>query len=114
MRILLELELQNSDKNILPVNYQYPISAWIYKTIHEGDHKFAEFLHNKGFEAGSKSFKFFTFSMLGFDKGGYSINGDRLSILNKKARLELSFLIPDALQYFVKGLFQNHCCPVKI
>ena len=107
MRILLKLELQNSIKNILPVNYQYPLSAWIYKTIHEGDHKFAEFLHNKGFEAGSKSFKFFTFSMLGFDKGGYSINGDRLHILNKKAKLELSFLIPDALQYFIEGLFQN-------
>lgn len=33
MRFKLNLSLINRNQNILPVNYQYELSAWIYKVI---------------------------------------------------------------------------------
>jgi len=107
MRITIELEPGHTLQRSLPLNYQYPLSAWIYKTIHEGNHEFADFLHNNGFSAGAKSYKFFTFSMLRFARGGFRIVSERIEITSGNVWLELSFLVPDALQHFVSGLFQN-------
>ncbi|MBA7582674.1 hypothetical protein ES708_24610 [subsurface metagenome] len=37
MRFKIELALENHAENLLPVNYQYELSSWIYNTIHRGD-----------------------------------------------------------------------------
>jgi CRISPR-associated endoribonuclease Cas6 len=107
MHIAIEFEPVDTRQRILPLNYQYPLSAWIYKTIHEGNHEFADFLHNHGFSSGTRAYKFFTFSMLRFQRGGFKISNDRLEITSGNVWLELSFLIPDALKHFVSGIFQN-------
>lgn len=107
MRFRLSLTPQSGPINTIPVNYQYPLSAWIYITIHNGDHAFASFLHNKGFVSGGKTYKLFTFSMLSFPNGGYRIEGDRMHISAGEAILELSFLAPDATQHFISGLFKR-------
>lgn len=107
MRLRLELELTQANQRALPLNYQYAFSAWIYKVIQEGNHDFAGFLHSKGFGKGNKVYKFFTFSMLQFEKGDYHIIDDRLLIKGNHVRIELSFLIPDAIQHFITGLFRN-------
>lgn len=107
MRLKIELEIAQANRRTLPLNYQYAFSAWIYKVIHEVDHNFAAFLHGKGFAAGTKAYKFFTFSMLRFNRGDFRILGDRLVIMGDTAWIELSFLVPDAIQHFITGIFRN-------
>ena len=105
MRFRLSLSVADAPNCLLPVNYQYPLSAWIYKTIHEGDHEFAHFLHETGFRTGGAAYKFFTFSRLQFPHRGFVMQGDRMKLLTDKAELEVSFLAPEAIQHFVSGLF---------
>jgi len=107
MRFKLSLNVADAPNCLLPVNYQYPLSAWIYKTIHEGDHAFARFLHETGFRTGGAAYKFFTFSRLQFPHRGFVMQGDRMKLLTDKAELEVSFLAPEAMQHFVSGLFSK-------
>lgn len=105
MRIRLSLQTKETGPNIIPVNYAYEISSWIYHTLAKGNKNFADQLHAHGYILGTRQFKFFCFSPLQFEKGAYAIRQDRLIILSGKVSLELSFLIPNALQHFVQGLF---------
>jgi len=43
MRFKLTLSLLNRNQNVLPVNYQYELSAWIYKVINQSDRDFFGF-----------------------------------------------------------------------
>lgn len=45
MRFKLHLELLNSKENILPLNYQYELSAWVYKVLNHGNPEFSGWLH---------------------------------------------------------------------
>ncbi len=56
------LRLHTEKFSLVPFNYQYPLSAAIYKIIQSADHAFAAFLHDTGYGKGHKSFKLFTFS----------------------------------------------------
>ena len=47
----------------IPVNYQYPLSAAIYRIIAKGDAQYVSFLHERGY---GKGFKLFTFSLILF------------------------------------------------
>ncbi len=107
MRILLELKAESLHPQVIPVNYQYPFSAWIYKVISKGDHAFADFLHSKGFGQGNKTYKFFTFSWLHFPRRGFKVRGDRIELLHNSMALEVSFLAPEAIQHFITGLFRE-------
>jgi CRISPR/Cas system endoribonuclease Cas6 (RAMP superfamily) len=49
MRFTVTLNLTDTRLNILPINYQYEFSAWIYHTIHNVDPVFSEWLHREGF-----------------------------------------------------------------
>ncbi|HOI86562.1 MAG TPA: CRISPR-associated endoribonuclease Cas6 [Lentimicrobium sp.] len=107
MRICLIIKTDRPIGNIIPVNYSYPFSAWIYRTIASGDHEFAEFLHDSGFRTGVKQYKLFCFSRLRFPEKGFKVEGDRLEILKGECRLEISFIAPAALENFVAGLFKG-------
>ncbi len=107
MRLRVFIKPIQDSPHILPVNYQYPVSSWIYKTISQGDHAFASFLHKGGYGEGNKSFKFFTFSMLNFSSCHYQINGDRLELSDGIISIDISFLVPEALSHFVTGIFCN-------
>jgi CRISPR-associated endoribonuclease Cas6 len=85
MRFCLTLQ-STGTINILPVNYQYELSGWIYKTLHFGNPEFSEWLHNHGYVDGNKKFRFFTFS--GLKTGKYHINGDRFEIPENRIRTE--------------------------
>lgn len=88
----------------LPVNYQYPVSAAIFKILAQADRDYAAFLHNTGYtqDGQLKSFKLFTFSDL---KTPFRIQGDRLLMLAPQAELLISFHLPKAAETFIKGLF---------
>jgi CRISPR-associated endoribonuclease Cas6 len=88
----------------LTLNYQYPLSAVIYKILQRADEAYALFLHEQGYKRGGKTFKFFTFSDL---RTPFSITGDRLRMKTNQAELTVCFHIPETAENFIKGLFLN-------
>ncbi|MFB9055354.1 CRISPR-associated endoribonuclease Cas6 [Mariniflexile ostreae] len=102
MRFKLLLVSKNSNPTI-PINYQYPLSAAIYKILQKADVDYATFLHEEGYvvDDGLKHFKLFTFSDLNCR---FKIKGDRM-LINSAVELVVSFHLPEAAQHFVKGLF---------
>lgn len=107
MRIRLILSASDPCRSVIPVNYQYPLSSWIYHTIAESNHEFADFLHNSGFTGGNKTYKLFTFSQLTFPLKGFRVEKDRLHILNGQCKLDISFMVPAAVEHFIAGVFKN-------
>lgn len=100
-----KLALHNSVKSaLLPFNYQYPLSAAIYKIIQRADAAFAGFLHNEGYTTGNKSFKLFTFSDI---QTPFEKNGDRMQLTTGEAALTVCFYMPKAAETFIKGLFMH-------
>lgn len=104
MRFRITLVPRSKD-SIIPINYQYPLSAVIYKVLAEADSGYATFLHEKGYqvEEGLKRFKLFTFSDLRMQ---FKLRGDRMSI-KSNPEFTVSFHLPEAAQNFIKGLFIN-------
>ena len=105
MRFKLNLSMTDRKQNILPVNYQYELSAWIYKVINQGDPEFAAWLHDKGFSDSSKQFRLFTFS--NFNVRHREILGDRLIIKADPIELIISTLPEATIQHFVMGIFRD-------
>lgn len=103
----LELTLNHQPNQVLPINYQYLISSWIYHTLGSANAKFSAQLHNEGFGFGGKKYKLFTFSDL--QPAWYDLNKrDKTFILAKSpTKLQLSFFVDEALQHFVVGLFKD-------
>lgn len=94
-------------QRMLPMDYQYYLSAWIYQVIGKADGEFASFLHRHGYSDGKKQFKLFNYSPLAFgkptlwkEKSLFEINVDTVT-------LQVSFYMPDAAERFIVGLFNN-------
>jgi CRISPR-associated endoribonuclease Cas6 len=104
MRFLLTLTA-NQLNCLIPINYQYPFSSWIYKTLNAGNPEFADFLHNNGYTDENKRFKLFCFSNLSMAK--YRQEQDRLMLLANPQKLIISFYPIEALEPFIIGLFKN-------
>jgi CRISPR-associated endoribonuclease Cas6 len=103
MRLLIRLKAKNSER--ISFNYNYSLSAFIYKLLKLGSPEFAEFLHNQGFQIDGKSFKFFTFA-LKFESA-VPYNGV-LKLKSPNAFLIISSpLIDDFIKNFVIGTFEN-------
>lgn len=90
---------------VLPVNYQYELSAWIYRVLQNADANYAAFLHQRGYQSGRKSFKLFCFSQLNVPQR--EIRGDRLHILSRQVSFVIGFYLDRAAEEFVRGLFQE-------
>jgi len=93
--------------NVLPINYQYEFSSWIYKILHYGDPIFSTWLHQNGYLVDGKQFRLFTFSQLFFPNYGYAIKQDRLIVKSRECYLEVALLVEEAAQHFVMGIFKN-------
>lgn len=106
MRLSLQLA-GFEDTQVIPINYQYPLSAAIYKIISFADAEYASFLHDKGYgvDGSHKKFKLFTFSDL---KVPFAPPvSDRLYLKSRDASLIVCFHIPTAAENFIRGLFIN-------
>lgn len=90
---------------VLPVNYQYELSAWIYRVIRNADAAYAEFLHRHGHTTGRKTFKLFCFSQL--QVPNYRIEGDRLLIHSPVISFIAGFYLDRTAEEFIRGLFQD-------
>ncbi len=107
MRIKLTLNRTTRQK-MLPMDYQYYISAWIYKVLYKADKGFATFLHEKGYgSSDTKLYKRFCFSRLNFGKPKLWKEQKVFEILANNIELQLSFDVPEIASNFVKGLFME-------
>jgi len=89
------------------MDYQYYISAWIYKVLGKADAGFAGFLHSEGYRDGMKSFKLFCFSPLNFGKPTLWKEKALFEIHQDKIMLSVSFYLPNVAERFIVGLFNN-------
>lgn len=105
MRFKLKLELQNLSSNVIPINYQYELSSWIYKTIHAGNRNIATWLHEHGYRLKDKKFRLFTFSHLQVRK--IRTDHDRLIILEAPVHLIVSFHPLEIIEPFISGVFKD-------
>lgn len=109
MRFDITFQLTKPEyENILPINYQYPLSAWIYKTLNRANSELSKDLHDEGYALGTKQFKFFSFSNLRFPKYGYQVlRPDRLRIKKNRCYLTISLAVDKTISSFVLGLFKE-------
>ncbi len=114
MRIRVTFSLSGK-RQVLPLNYQYPLSAWVYKVLAQGDNEAAKLLHENGFKLpNQKAFKLFTFSGLQFPHHTWKIlkGADRMELLSTRATLVIAFQIPEILNHFIAGLFNNQSAEI--
>lgn len=104
--MLFHITLRSLDEPaVIPVNYQYELSAWIYKVLQNADAEYAAFLHRRGYTTGRKSFKLFCFSQLHAPR--YRVEGDRLHLQSREVSFRIGFYLDRAAEEFVRGLFQE-------
>lgn len=108
MRFKLTLQIQPEVMgNELPINYQFPLQAAIYKTLANSDAEFATWLHENGYQQDGKRFKLFTFSNLIVPQYGIGKERERLEIKSDYVTLLISFLPEKSTQKFIEGIFNN-------
>ncbi|MFA9370445.1 MAG: CRISPR-associated endoribonuclease Cas6 [Labilibaculum antarcticum] len=102
-----ELTLNRTTKQrMLPMDYQYYISAWIYKVLKQADANFASFLHEKGYgQSETKLYKLFCFSRMNFGKPKLWKEKKLFEISAHEIKLQISFDVNEAASTFIKGLF---------
>lgn len=104
MRIKLVFRAKDENASI-PLNYNYAVSALIYKTIAESSPEFAQRLHEKGFIVGEKTFKLFTFSRIETKDAFIDFKASRIYLNNPYIKLQVSSPIDEFLKNFVFGTF---------
>lgn len=103
-----EITINRTGKQkMLPMDYQYYLSAWIYKVIGKADHEFAGFLHASGYTTGTKHFKLFCYSPLYFGKAVSWKEKALFEVLDDQLSLAVSFHLAEAAEKFIIGLFNN-------
>ncbi|PKQ67776.1 CRISPR-associated endoribonuclease Cas6 [Labilibaculum manganireducens] len=104
-----ELTLNRTTKQrMLPMDYQYYISAWIYKVLKQADKDFASFLHEKGYgQSETKLYKLFCFSQMNFGKPKLWKEKKLFEISAHEIKLQISFDVNEAASTFIKGLFMQ-------
>ena len=94
-------------QRMLPMDYQYYLSAWIYKVIGQADPEFSNFLHSQGYLNGHKSFKLFGYSPLAFGKPVLWKEKALFEIQENQLSVNISFFLAEAAEKFIIGLFNN-------
>ncbi|MEW6655068.1 MAG: hypothetical protein AB1394_16590, partial [Bacteroidota bacterium] len=103
MRLKLNL-ISKKGLSEIPANYNYFLSAAIYKLLRFGSPEFSSFLHDRGFVLNGKPYKLFTFA-LRFKK--IQMEFDKIKLISPEAELFISSpLIENFIQNFVIGTFQ--------
>jgi len=97
---------QGKQCQLIPINYNYYISSFLYRTIESADSKYSEWLHDTGYSSGSKSFKYFTFSGLHIPEREL-VHNKFINILSPKIELTVSMLSDKAVESFVIGMFEK-------
>ncbi len=78
------ITMTSNFRHTIPMKYQYPLSAAIYKIIAKGDSEYASFLHEAGYRIG---FKLFSFSQINCP---FNIQGDRMQLLSTELTFQVA------------------------
>lgn len=101
MQLLVTHKLE--EELVLPLNYHHILQAIIYKGLKDSDEfhreRFNDFLHDKGFMHGNRSYKMFTFSLL---RGKYEIADRKIMFRN-----EVSFEVRSPDIFMIKQLAEG-------
>ncbi len=107
MRFQITLN-RTTKQRMLPMDYQYYISAWVYKVLKQADNDFAQFLHEQGYgQSVTKLYKLFCFSRLNFGKPKLWKEKKLFEISEHTISLQISFDVNEAASTFIKGLFMS-------
>jgi CRISPR-associated endoribonuclease Cas6 len=98
---------RSENQKMLPVDYQYFISAWIYKVLMKADHSFADFLHRQGYFDGNKKFRHFCYSPFWIGSSHFWKEKSLLEVHSNTLSLDISFGVEEAAEQFIIGLFRN-------
>jgi CRISPR-associated endoribonuclease Cas6 len=101
----LNLTFKTQIGSVLPINYTYALSSFVYKTLQQANAEYSEWLHNQAYKLGNKQFKLFTFSELKLPK--YQRYEDRFILQGDTLSLTVSFYADEAMKNFVTGLFEQ-------
>ncbi|WP_080055554.1 CRISPR-associated endoribonuclease Cas6 [Spirosoma aerolatum] len=100
-------------QTLVPFNYAYRLSAFIYAVLAEADAKYATFLHSQGYEySPTRRFKLFTFSDLIIPKARIDTAAGGLWVTTPYIEWIVSFYVDKAAQHFIMGLFQDQRCVI--
>jgi CRISPR-associated endoribonuclease Cas6 len=106
MRFRLSLVII-SKNNIIPVNYQYQITAWVYKLLQSSHSPMKRFLFAAGPGQEEHHRKLFTFSNLDFYPYKVYHPEQMIEITGRRATFELSFLMDHIAEKFILDLFDR-------
>jgi len=98
-----EIKLKVKAKTLIPYNYQYALTALIYRGLGIESERLASFLHGVGFREGVKTFKFFTFSPLTFSN--YKTVKEGIIVYPEIASFTVSSPLPEFTDYLTSGLW---------
>lgn len=104
MRIKLTLKQRTPEQSI-PINYQYYISSFIYKTIQKADPEYADWLHEEAYNSGYKKFKLFSFSKLDIPK--MEISGNYINVISRSMFLTITIQADKMFESLLMGLFKR-------
>jgi CRISPR-associated endoribonuclease Cas6 len=100
-------------QTLVPFNYAYRLSAFIYAVLADADAQYAEFLHSQGYEYSStRRFKLFTFSDLIMPNARVDAKAGGLWVNSPYIEWIVSFYVDKAAQHFIIGLFQDQRCVI--
>lgn len=103
-----KISLCNDTPQTIPINYQYPLSAWIYKAFNRADPLFAQWLHDHGYAFnGNRKYKLFTFSWLSTPRTHLLWHKQALKVLPGTQHFYISFHMEEAATRFITGLFTD-------
>ncbi len=95
------------NQRFLPINYQYELSAVIYRIIDRADSDFSDFLHTHGYIGNGRPFRLFTFSRLFLQGSKVVKEAGRIEHYGYDGHFEISFMIDRAAEEFIKGIFSD-------
>lgn len=102
-----------TSRTLVPFNYAYRLSAFIYAVLAEADAQYATFLHGQGYEYSStRRFKLFTFSDLIIPNARIDTKAGGLWVTTPHIEWVVSFYMDKAAQHFIMGLFQDQRCVI--
>ncbi|GAB3283599.1 CRISPR-associated endoribonuclease Cas6 [Larkinella harenae] len=100
-------------QTLVPFNYAYRLSAFIYAVLADADAQYATFLHSQGYEYSStRRFKLFTFSDLIMPKAKADPKAGGMWVNSPYIEWVVSFYMDKAAQHFIIGLFQDQRCVI--
>ena len=100
-------------QTLVPFNYAYRLSGFIYSVLADADVHYARFLHGQGYEYSStRRFKLFTFSDLIMPGVRVDARAGGMWVNSPYIEWVVSFYIDKAAQHFIMGLFQDQRCVI--